>query len=442
MKINENTASLRVNTKDFRAVKSADLLIEGITLVAGVNGCGKSTLSKLIYYLYQTLSNYDNLVSNKLINDLSDVARFLEISQSELFKKKYDRQKRMEFRKNFQSLRNSLLFQAPNEGQLIEWLNFVEKIEITASLDNTMNPEVKKRLFFIAKDLLSKYKIEDKEQLDNPFELLKKHISSLFNEAFGIIESRSIGIFKNQLMNIFHTKKLPKIFDVFEYGQQIVSLNKNHLSLPYTIQEAIYIDTPMMLGIEIIEENHWDDLNELLKQSKSNTFSEFSSLISNEIIGGEAEFDDGFLNANEFVYKRSDGSIFNLLDCATGIKSFSILQLLLKNNTLSDKTLLIIDEPESNLHPQWIIEYARLIVLLNKHLGVKFFIASHNPDMVSAIKIIAEKENNISNVNFYLAEKVTDFGYNYRHLGKEIDPIFESFNIAFERMNLYGNEEI
>jgi predicted ATP-dependent endonuclease of OLD family len=108
---------------------------------------------------------------------------------------------------------------------------------------------------------------------------------------------------------------------------------------------------------------------------------------------------------------------------------------------LNDKTLLIIDEPESHLHPQWIIEYARLIVLLHKHIGMKFFIASHNPDLVSALKFISEKEQVIDNTNFYIAEKTSKYSYTYKNLGKEIDPIFESFNIAFERMHLYGGSE-
>ena len=141
----------------------------------------------------------------------------------------------------------------------------------------------------------------------------------------------------------------------------------------------------------------------------------------------------------DFKFKRVDGAVFNLLDVATGIKAFSILQLLLKNGKLNEKTLLIIDEPESNLHPQWIIEYARIIVLLNKNLGVKFFLASHNPDMVSAIRYISEKEGVLTNVNFYLAKKENNkFVYNYEFLDKNIDPIFESFNIAINRINEYG----
>ncbi|MBD3583911.1 AAA family ATPase [Flavobacterium selenitireducens] len=434
----ENPTHLRFLTEDFRSIKLADITIEGITLVAGENGAGKSTLSKLLYYLYKTIANYDQLVSEKLNEDLGNVARFLEIAQTELFNKKYDRPRRQEFQKEFNALRNNLLAYSPNEQIMVEWLNFVEKIEISISLEGLMNAEARQRLHYIAKDVIRR--MNQKEQSENPFTLVKLHIESLFKESFGILDSRSTNIFRNELINVFHDSYLPKRFEVYEFGQQIISLNKNYLSIPYTIQNVIYIDTPMMLGIETYDENHWEDLNLLLKRKSLNSFSEFSKIISNEIIDGEATFDDGFLSINEFVYKRSDGSIFNLLDCATGVKSFSIIQLLLKNGSLNDKTLFIIDEPESHLHPQWIIEYARLIILLNKFIGVKFFIASHNPDMVSAIKIIAEKEEVLNETNFYLAEKSSKHHYTFKNLGKEIDPIFASFNIAFDRMHLYGGE--
>ena len=60
--------------------------------------------------------------------------------------------------------------------------------------------------------------------------------------------------------------------------------------------------------------------------------------------------------------------------------------------------------------------------------------------MVSAIKHIAEKEKVSDNLNFYIAEKKQDkYTYDYKHLGKEIDPIFESFNIALDRIHQYGS---
>ncbi len=195
----------------------------------------------------------------------------------------------------------------------------------------------------------------------------------------------------------------------------------------------------MMISVQDSHNTHWDDLNDLLLDNQGNSKNSIADLISNQIISGDVEYDEGIFMADEFKFKRKDGAVFNLLDVATGIKSFSIIQLLLKNGHLNNKTLLIIDEPESNLHPQWIIEYARVIVMLNKHFGIKFFLASHNPDMVSAIRYISEKEGILEDVNFYLAKRQKDsFVYDYEFLDKNIDPIFESFNIAIDRINQYG----
>jgi len=194
----------------------------------------------------------------------------------------------------------------------------------------------------------------------------------------------------------------------------------------------------MMIGVEDAHNEHWEDLNEILLR-KGFANNELDKIISSDIIQGDIDVEEGIYSTEEFKFRRKDGEVFNLLDVATGVKSFSILQLLIKNGVLNDKTLLIIDEPESNLHPQWIIEYARIIVLLNKELGVKFFLASHNPDMVSAIRYIAEKQETLDNVNFYLANKIEGkFVYDYQYLNKDIDPIFKSFNIAIDRINLYG----
>jgi predicted ATP-dependent endonuclease of OLD family len=247
-------------------------------------------------------------------------------------------------------------------------------------------------------------------------------------------------LFIEALKNVFSGGELPKIFEVYEFEDPIVSLVNDHLKPPYSIANSIYIDTPMIIGVESSEIEYWDDLNELLNKRGKSFFSEISQTISNEIIHGDVSVNDvNSLAVDNFSFKRADGSIFNLLDCATGVKSFAILQLLLKNGSLNDKTLLIIDEPESHLHPQWIIEYARLIVLLNKHAGIKFFIASHNPDMVSAIKYISAKEGVEDKLHFYLAAKIGDsYLYDYEHLGTEIDPIFGSFNIAIDRIKLYG----
>ncbi len=435
------TSNIRVKTEGFRAINKADLVIDGITLVAGENGCGKSSISKLLYFLYKTVSNYDFLVKKKLYSSLQDILRFLDIVQQELSMNMKDRSLRDEYRREISELKRGLYSSEFLEDELNNWLTVVDKIEqiYTSSDLKSIRPTVlgkSIRLKYIIKDIL---KIENTDdEFSESFPKIKSLIERRFKEAINKTKSRPTSVFIEELKTVFSDGNLPNKFEVLEYDDSIVALDKSNLSIPYSIQNAIYIDTPMMISVEDSHNEHWDDLNELLLE-KGNKNNKYSNIIGNEIIQGDVVLEEGIYSVDDFKFKRSDGSIFNLLDVATGIKSFSILQLLLKKGILNDKTLLIIDEPESNLHPQWIIEYARIIVMLNKELGIKFFLASHNPDMVSAIRYISEKEGILDNVNFYLAEKSSNsFSYDYTFLDKNIDPIFESFNIAIDRINKYG----
>ncbi len=438
---------IRFKTEGFRAVDSADIVVNGITVVAGENGSGKSTLSKLLYYLYKTVANYDSLVSEELLRQLRNVFQFLDALEHELHIPSKDRNIRDEIHKELSSLRRSIKQDTLSNITLENFLSFIKKTEdiylsqLANYKDNELVFSRSKRFRYIIEDILNQKEIKPDKDDTFGFKKIREFIESRFKEAFGKIKSRPTSLFIEALKDVFAEGELPKVFEVFEFDSEIVSLKKSNLSIPYSIQNAIYIDSPIMLGHNETDIEYWDDLNELLTKNGKHSSQSLSKLISESIINGDISIDEEHSTSynTDFFYKRSDGSVFDLLDCATGIKAFGIIQLLLKNGTLNDKTLLIIDEPESNLHPQWIIEYARLIVLLNKEIGVKFFIASHNPDMVSALKYISMKEGVSNNLNFYLAEKKENtFSYKYNLLEQNIDPIFKSFNIALDRINQYG----
>lgn len=439
------TSQIRIKTKNFRAISDADIVIDGITVVAGENGCGKSTLSKILYFFYKTASNYNSLVTRDLKQKLRNIEIFLEIVISEIHTVSEKRNTREEF-EELRNLRISL--DSLREEDMERWVSFIQKIQNNyysqPSLfkgKTPLNPRISNRLKFIVRDILKLD--EENSNFDTnglPFNRVIKLVEERFNEAFDKIKLRPASLFVQALKNVFTDGELPSKFEVYEFDEQIVAINSNTLSIPYVVQNVIYIDTPMAIGIEDSDIEYWEDLNELLRKRGKTSFLGLSKIISDQVISGDVSLDDKSINVSDFSYKRSDGSIYNLLDVATGVKSFAILQLLIKNGSLSDKTLLIMDEPESHLHPQWIIEYARLIVLLNKEIGVKFFIASHNPDMVSALKYISEKEGREAILNYYLAEKDnSDFSYKYKHLGTNIDSIFQSFNIAMERITKYGS---
>lgn len=430
-------SKIRIEIEKYRAINKADIAIDGITVVAGENGCGKSTMSKILYYIFKISSSYDLLVAENLKERLDGILRFLDIAIRDL--RSRDRATRNDLLKDYFNLTQNLDTQKPSNELLDSLLFQLDRVNLMLNLDSKEDSKNSyRRLNFIANDLLN-LKVDSENPENLPIEKIKNKVIEIFDSAFKLSKSRNTFLLKKEFEDVFHTNELPKKLDVYEIDELLLSLSNNKLSVPYSVQNTIYIDTPMMLGEYSDDNPHWNDLNAILYSNKySNTNDYISNIIKTDILKGDVKYDDDILSSFNFSYSRNeDGKVFNLLDCATGIKSFSILQMLLKLGLINDKTLLVFDEPESNLHPQWIVEYARIIVLINKYVGAKFFIATHNPDFISAIRYISEKEKNLNSVNFYLAEK-DGVTYNYRDLGIEIDPIFESFNIALDRIEKYG----
>lgn len=73
------SSKLQIEIKKFRSVESADIKIDGITLVAGENGSGKSTISKILYYLFKTVGNFEDLVIKDLNFKLRNIHRYFLI---------------------------------------------------------------------------------------------------------------------------------------------------------------------------------------------------------------------------------------------------------------------------------------------------------------------------------------------------------------------------
>ena len=54
-----NTANILFSLHDYHAISRADVVLDGITVLAGNNGCGKSTLSRWMYYVINGMANFE-----------------------------------------------------------------------------------------------------------------------------------------------------------------------------------------------------------------------------------------------------------------------------------------------------------------------------------------------------------------------------------------------
>lgn len=417
--------------QNFRAVKSADIKLNGITVVSGENGCGKSTMSQLLYYVLKYANDFEDLVIPEVNEQLQAFVDVLQ--QLAYYIYRHNRLKSSVSNPGMFGKRMHLLHMEDIPSFQKQASLICDSFQEAFSEDmHLLSP----RLKFMFLSILKNAKEED--TINILLEKMCKQINEILQKANLRFQSRSSSLLKKRIVEFFDT--FPA-FSLQEYGEIVIDSKIPSIPLLHNIKKVLYIDTPMVVGLEPTRDfpQHWFDLNKKLRESSHRGYSvKVNRFIKDDILNGDAYYDDkGFVPSLKF--KRNDGMIIDLSECATGFRSFSAIQLLLKNRFLDKETMLILDEPEAHLHPQWIVDYARLLVLLNKVVGVKLFIASHSTDMVASLRYIAEKEGTLDSLSFYMAKEVDSNGktYNFESLDNDIEPIFQSFNKSIDKLDRY-----
>ena len=124
-----------------------------------------------------------------------------------------------------------------------------------------------------------------------------------------------------------------------------------------------------------------------------------------ELMGGRFAFDKGS-KVLKFFSERM-GMELSPINIASGIKTFGMVQILLETQVIGNDKILIWDEPENHLHPQWQVTFAELLVKLAKR-GIPVIISTHSPYFVQGIRYFSAKHDLETFTNYYLAEEEED----------------------------------
>ena len=134
---------------------------------------------------------------------------------------------------------------------------------------------------------------------------------------------------------------------------------------------------------------------EIYGEDYRNQLDEISS-----VTGGEFVLND---KAKQLAFKQN-GNVVPPISVASGIKSFGVLQRLLQTDSISTFKMLIWDEPEIHLHPEWQVIFCRLIVQLVAK-GTPIVVSSHSPYFVQALRYFASAYGIEKDVKYYMAEE-------------------------------------
>lgn len=421
---------MKLEIRNIGRVEKADIEIQGITVVAGENGTGKSTISKSLYAILEISNDSLQKAQGEKMRSMRSCVTnwgkknisFLGIHSSSLQKKVNEINKAANGDQKFflYEMKEYLIQNIPDKF----WNEEKAEKEILY-LFETYNEIVSRDLEYY-NQYAAQMVIE---------EVFQKQVNCLKNNGEGIISCSDHGLDKRIAIQ----------------NQKIFKLNMAYESVPI---QPVYITTPDLMDVVGAYKKLYSpkrfrtisyadaQLKKLLMEERNRTdfvAEEYNKVeeqkqqiqkLLQEVLEGEIYFEDG-----QLIYRDRwcNGNI-ELSNIASGMKIFLILQSLVNNGVFLEHVCLIIDEPETNLHPEWQLKLAHLLVLLHINLDIVIYINSHSPYFVRAIEYYADCYQVLEKCNFYMMKKDLVTGMSQSEcvtdkLGVIYDKMAEPFNM-------------
>ena len=368
---------MKIILNNIARVQHAEVEIEGISVISGYNGTGKSTVCKALYATSQAFGRLNKSVlqsrENSIKNSIDEWESKSRTDSMPVWEECSD---------NF--------------------FNLLEQMKV--SIEDLSDEDLPK--------LLQKVGIEPDE---DGYEDLISELGRIRKRPFEVdarfvIERAFTQCFSGQL-NTLGQDTQAEI--EFEYGKSVARavFQNNKLTESTAAQilmnKPVYIETGSSLDMVLNNQFRRRVSNAkipfsalyrnvtgettLEKYNELNKVREICSRIMNEVTHGELV---SSTTNREVTYHEED--LQDPILCpniASGLKNILTIQKLLDNGYLNSNSLLLIDEPEVNLHPEWQVKFAEILVLLYKELGIRIILNTHSPYFMRAIETkMAEQE--------------------------------------------------
>jgi predicted ATP-dependent endonuclease of OLD family len=419
---------MKLKIENIGMIRHADIRLDGLTIIAGENDTGKSTVGKLIFSLVKAFNRYEQ----DLKESKSDrVFKLIEKTYFEL-RQEYDFKEYPELRELFFPPFFASKLKDSKADPIISIEDRVIFLEKLGALDFIENLESIKKLY-----------LED----ENKDSIIKRALNkALFSEFYLELTPKY-----SELTSLIHLSEgKNEISSISIKNNRVESLN---LYDELFFNDVTFVETPIFLQMyELIRSAatlfEMEDSDELrfrmgrskvalhikdliLKLENAQYFSfQQESLFNGRLDGLLTTIENitkgsGFSfekKERDFYFNKNENTKFKSINTATGLKSFGIIQLLIQANILNERSLLIIDEPEIHLHPKWQVEYAKLIVLLVKN-DIPVLLTSHSPEIIQALNVFSEKFGIQDRTAYYLTES-DGVSSDINDVTKDINKIF------------------
>ena len=405
-------SNINLDIVDFGPINKANIELKKLNVIAGTNGSGKTTSSKLLYCFLTSNSDEKEYLTNMSIN-----RRIRSTINYLLDNFEFEFKNELELRR----LDSELLFKSDDN---LHNFQFTDNINLLKKIVN--ESQIKNKKEYLEKINAIEYALEINSIGHRQFFEVS---NSLLNSEFRINDLN----FEKSHVQFYGKQKDNEFLCKLDYNESKIGfiIDKGDLS-SINIKNIIYIDSPSIFNSKRMSESvilrnqpyHLRFLSRILSTHKNNDdvydslfnqkLDKFKDKIT-EILGGFIYYDD---EKEEFFFKKDDKD-YSMNNTASGVKQLGIIQMLLSIRKLTENSFIIMDEPEVNIHPEWQLKLAEIIVLMIKELNIPLFINSHSPHFIEALEVYSGKYGLVDESKFYLSEEDENGKYNFREIKRK-----------------------
>lgn len=400
---------IKLDVTEFGPIQEADININKINVIGGVNATGKTTLSKLLYCFLTGIAPESGYLINRSMKQLFNeyISRWGNNGMSY-----NDNSFKIKFNKRKEPL-SLLLNKWDDKNSTYEYFkNFYTKLKETSeNLDLLTNKECTSHL----------------KRIENAVNENK----SVYKQYWRVMQFLIMdeGVITQEHAD--NTKIISNINDNLEIKLRYTDVTSANLNVHGTsgdiphINNIFYIDSPSLLdgnksNSQYTEQYKYKYLYNNLIESEKNIYDDVynEQIIKLEkdiskMIKGHFKYDS---DIDQFIYYFNNKPI-NMFNTSSGYKQMGIIQMLLANRKLVEDSFLIMDEPEVNLHPEFQIKYAEILIKLVKKLNITLYINSHSPLFIEAIDLYSNKYDLVNATQFYIAEQIENSDkFNFKNI--------------------------
>ena len=400
---------MRFQLMNIGILKKADIDIDGITIIAGENNVGKSTVGKALYAFLHGMSSwkktYDDICSLRIKKFLEENSNVLEDWCMKISGAKRRRTSRVDqLQKGY----------SRDENFLVSIEDF--QISEDAKSEEEARKNLANHLIRYCHDYMALY-FRDNSSIELNYEQEgvkgKDWVDEWVNRAIDGVRSLELDELKIQIQQL--RQSFQEVFNsqyrkIGTLESQIVFTDDFDREVRLTIEsEGEKLDQPIRVYNHIFFIESPKIYDYLSNPRSGHIQKEYLRYLMSPNIFKRGNLVPKIEN-NEFATDKKDSEKFkdehivepiHSVNVSTGLKSMALLEYALRIGAIEEGDILILDEPEINLHPEWQLEYARTLVNLQKMFHLKILITTHSPYFMRAIECFTDINDTMDKLNVY-----------------------------------------